>query len=79
MIRMEPPPARSDTSSSTDTRSVSWFHLPGQVICPDLLTSEMMGEADNWRGRVIRGFLRLMDLWPHAGPVAGPGSRRTRR
>ena len=32
-------------------------------ICPDLLTLEKIGAADNLRGWVIRAFFHLMRLW----------------
>ncbi len=31
-----------------------------RAICPDLLSIRDIGEADGWRGRVIRGFFRVM-------------------
>ncbi len=30
------------------------------ALCPDLLRLSDIGEADNWRGRVVRGFFRLL-------------------
>ncbi len=30
------------------------------LLCPDLLRLSDIGEADNWRGRVVRGFFRLL-------------------
>lgn len=38
-----------------------WIHLDGQPICPDRLTLEMLGEADNLRGRILRLFVGLLD------------------
>jgi len=35
----------------------------GDVICPDLLCLEQLGEADNLRGRLVRAFFRLLDCW----------------
>lgn len=32
-------------------------------LCPDLLRYEQIGAADNWRGRVVRGFFWLMRCW----------------
>lgn len=32
-------------------------------MCPDLLRYDYLGEADNMRGRVIRGFFWLMRVW----------------
>ena len=34
------------------------------ALCPDLLRYEQIGEADNWRGRVVRWFFWLMRAWP---------------
>ena len=31
--------------------------------CPDMLTIDNLGVADNLRGRVIRAFFRLMRPW----------------
>lgn len=38
-----------------------WLHMDGHVICPDRLRGEMLGEADNLRGRVVRAFFRVLD------------------
>lgn len=35
-----------------------------QVACPDLLRYEQIGEADTWRGRVVRAFFWLLRWWP---------------
>ena len=32
-------------------------------ICPDLLDYEALGEEDNFRGRVVRGFFWLIRWW----------------
>lgn len=32
-------------------------------MCPDLLRYDQLGEADNLRGKVIRGFFWLMRVW----------------
>ncbi len=32
-------------------------------LCPDLLRYEQLGAADNWRGRMVRGFFFLMRVW----------------
>lgn len=46
------------------TGSLLKFMPPGH-FCPDVLGLEDLGEADFLRGRVVRGFFRLMQLWPH--------------
>ncbi len=32
----------------------------GVPICPDLLSIDDMGEADGWRGQLIRGFFIVL-------------------
>ena len=32
------------------------------ALCPDLLRLQQIGEADNFRGRVVRAFFRLLDV-----------------
>jgi len=29
-------------------------------LCPDLLSIRHVGEADSWRGKVVRAFFRLL-------------------
>jgi len=31
-----------------------------RAICPDLLSTRNIGEADDWRGRAIHGFFRVL-------------------
>lgn len=31
-----------------------------RAICPDLLSIRDIGEADGWRGRVVRAFFRVL-------------------
>lgn len=31
-------------------------------ICPDLLRYEQLGEADGWRGHLVRAFFRFLKL-----------------
>jgi hypothetical protein len=38
--------------------------LIGVPICPDLLDYSALGEADNLRGRIVRGFFWLLRFWP---------------
>lgn len=33
------------------------------ALCPDLLRYEQIGAADNWRGRLVRGFFWCMRAW----------------
>lgn len=35
-----------------------------RALCPDLLRYEQIGEADLWRGRVVRAFFWLLRAWP---------------
>jgi hypothetical protein len=34
-----------------------------QVVCPDLLTIDRIGEADGLRGKVVRGFFWALRWW----------------
>ena len=34
------------------------------ALCPDLLRYEQIGEADGWRGRLVRAFFWLLQVWP---------------
>jgi hypothetical protein len=38
----------------------SGFTTNRTYLCPDLLSIRNIGVADGWRGRVVRGFFRLM-------------------
>ncbi|MGH9249747.1 MAG: hypothetical protein ACRD0W_09575 [Acidimicrobiales bacterium] len=44
------------TIQATTTTSTS------RAICPDLLRLSDLGEADNWRGHMVRGFFRLLQV-----------------
>ena len=35
--------------------------MAGIPLCPDLLSIADIGEADGWRGRVVRGFFRVLE------------------
>ncbi len=48
----------------TGAWSITGFTTGTRALCPDLLTLADIGVADNWRGRVVRGFFRLMRVWP---------------
>ena len=43
-----------------DTHGYTTITTTSKVICPDLLRLSDLGEADNWRGHVVRGFFRLL-------------------
>ena len=49
--------------SKTQTTTMLKFMPPGH-FCPDVCGIEDFGDADTWRGRVVRGFFRLMKRWP---------------
>ena len=34
------------------------------ALCPDLLRYSQLGEADGWRGRVVRAFFWCLQVWP---------------
>ena len=38
-------------------------HTTPDHLCPDLLRYEQIGVADNWRGRIVRGFFWVMQIW----------------
>jgi hypothetical protein len=38
------------------------LHFVSVPLCPDLLRYIMLGEADTWRGRLVRGFFWVLDL-----------------
>jgi hypothetical protein len=46
------------------SRTDSGVRLIGVPICPDLLDYAALGEADNWRGRIVRGFFWMLRFWP---------------
>lgn len=54
---------RFDPSAMTSTSGGSVSATPS-ALCPDLLRYEQIGQADNLRGRVVRGFFWLMRFWP---------------
>ena len=46
-------------SDNTGACTTTWYSA-----CPDLMTIDHIGVADNWRGRLIRCFFQIMRLWP---------------
>ena len=44
----------------TAATSSATTRLVGVPFCPDLLSIDDMGEADTWRGRVVRGFFTVL-------------------
>jgi hypothetical protein len=46
------------------TTTSNQVRMVGVPICPDLLRFDQLGEADGWRGRLVRGFFWLLKLWP---------------
>jgi hypothetical protein len=50
--------------SVNDMAYTTNLQLVGVPVCPDLLRYEQIGEADNLRGRIVRGFFWLMRFWP---------------
>lgn len=42
------------------------YMAPGH-FCPDVVDLLDFGEADSLRGRVVRGFMWLMEFWPKPG------------
>lgn len=52
--------------TGTATGNPLKFMVPGS-FCPDVCGIEDFGEADTWRGKVVRGFFKLMRYWPKPG------------
>lgn len=50
-------------NTPSTTGSILKFMPPGH-FCPDVCGIEDFGAADYLRGRVVRGFFRLMAFWP---------------
>jgi hypothetical protein len=40
--------------------SGTWTTGTNSAICPDLLSIRDLGEADGWRGHLVRGIFRLL-------------------
>ncbi len=54
------------TGTVVDSNGSNTVKMIGVPICPDLLSIDDMGEADSWRGQVVRGFfhaLGVVDRW----------------
>jgi hypothetical protein len=51
-------------SGYSQVRTAAVSRLVGVPICPDLLDHTAIGEADGWRGRIVRAFFQLMRVWP---------------
>lgn len=51
------------SGSGSYTATTSKIHMVGVPFCPDLLEYRYLGEADNLRGRVVRGFFWLIRWW----------------
>jgi len=56
-----PPVYLEAHGSSSNTTTLT--KLVGVPICPDLLSFDELGEADNFRGRVVRTFFWLIRWW----------------
>lgn len=57
------PPEWFPLQPASKTSNPLKFMAPGH-FCPDVCGLEDFGEADYMRGKVVRGFFRLMRLWP---------------
>jgi hypothetical protein len=44
------------------TNTQTGVRIVGHPFCPDLLSIRDLGEADGWRGHLIRGFFRLLKV-----------------
>jgi hypothetical protein len=58
-----PPHIVIRVSTTTPLHSVA-LTTAFSALCPDGLRYEQMGEADGWRGRVVRVFFWLLRAWP---------------
>lgn len=49
---------------SVTSNDISWssstLTTTPRAICPDLLSIRDLGEADGWRGHVVRGFFGIL-------------------
>ena len=63
MARFEPQIVRTSSLDGTYTANfpAAWTGT-NTAICPDLLTIHDLGVADNLRGRIVRGFFRLLEM-----------------
>ncbi len=50
-------------SSMVSASTTTTVRLVGIPFCPDLLRYEYIGEADNFRGRVVRAFFWIIRWW----------------
>ena len=50
----------SAKSGGLETSSALTWTSSVSVHCPDLLRLSDLGEADSWRGHVVRGFFRAL-------------------
>lgn len=63
MARFGPQIVRSSNLNVTYSGNFPGTHTSANTaICPDLLTIHDLGVADNLRGRVVRGFFRLLEV-----------------
>jgi hypothetical protein len=49
-----------DAMPPVDWQGVMVMTTGQRWICPDLLRLSDLGAADNWRGRTVRGFFRVL-------------------
>jgi hypothetical protein len=54
--------AFTDASWTCTATNLSRTTGTRRVLCPDLLSIRDLGEADGWRGRVVRAFFRTLRL-----------------
>ncbi len=53
------------TGTVIDTNGSNTVKMIGVPFCPDLLSIDDMGEADGWRGHVVRGFFTVLSWFDH--------------
>ena len=57
-------PGSMNLTITSFTGTVEFTTLAPSALCPDLLRYEQIGQADGWRGRVVRAFFWCLRVWP---------------
>lgn len=52
----------SPSHSTTAPVINNTYTMNNSALCPDLLRLEDIGVADGWRGKVVRGFFKLLKI-----------------
>jgi hypothetical protein len=66
VVFYEPGQPNQIRTAATGPTAVHWSSTATtgthHAICPDLLRLSALGEADGWRGHVVRAFFRLLKV-----------------